>query len=113
MKALAYARLLNNIAAYVVADKYEIAGMMELAKSKAQRAVANSWPPYQFAPLLDTICDGSPAVEMGLREPLVALLVRNCREVLEKAEYGNPLGQHGELAVAVLRKVYEGKNRSR
>lgn len=100
--AKAYAALLAHIAAYTVADKYEIKGMMELAKTKAKQALARCWPSKDPTALLETVCDTFPATEMDLQDTLVRMFVDNYEVVQMNCKCTNALAKHGHLAVAVM-----------
>lgn len=82
--AMDYERLVNHVHMYVIADKYEIDGLKDLAKSKFQASVEGCWPIPYFQTLVLEILVSTPSKDLGLREVIKTVCADHITELLNE-----------------------------
>jgi hypothetical protein len=96
-------QLLLHSKMYQMGDKYDVAGLKDLAREKFLRSCTEHWNSEYFAPAaqhaFSTTIDG----DMGLREIIINLISEHMR-LLNKPEVVALLDEFSGLAVGLLKK---------
>lgn len=99
------ASLLINAKVYIIADKYELKALRELACNKYKEAVANAWNTSIFSESASLVFDNTVETDRMLRDVIVQVASHNARALLDRGEFVKMLKHHGDIATEIMPMV--------
>ena len=110
-----YHHLLNNIAVYAIADKYDIPELEMLAATRFESALHGSGLGSDLAGLpaiVDAVFDTTPDVKRGLRD----VMIRYCKcwkkEIIDNEDSAVIVTDHGEIGLAMIRELFHAREQN-
>ena len=101
-----YRKLLNNIAVYAIADKYDISELEVLAATKFENEFPCSGLVEDLASLpaiVDAVFDTTPDTKCGLRNVVIKYCKCWNEEIINNEDSVAIVRNHGEIGLAMLR----------
>ena len=103
-----YPELLNNIAVYAIADKYDVPELEVLAATKFRDALQCSGIEEDLASLpalIDAVFDTTPDTKCELRNAVIEFCKYWKEEIIDNEESVVVVRDHGEIGLAVIREI--------
>ncbi|RYN37615.1 hypothetical protein AA0119_g11868 [Alternaria tenuissima] len=100
--------LLVHSKMYAIGDKYDVAGLKELACKKFSPIGMSLWNNEAFVQAAEHVLNSTPDSDVGLREVLCQTIVSHI-ELLNKPAVADLLDKHTKFMFKVLRRVSELK----
>lgn len=98
--------LLTNTQVYIMAEKYDVQGLKELAKIKYEELVDYYWRRPSFVTTLRLLFEGTPE-----SDPLMKVAIKtagqNARELVDKGEFATLCKECGELGFEIFKASME------
>lgn len=105
-----YHELLNNIAVYVIADKYDIPDLEMLAATKFENALQNSGMVASLPAIIDAVFDATSDTKCELRNIVTKYCSRRKEEIIDSEDAVAIMRDHLEIGVEMIRQmVHERK----
>ena len=108
-----YTELLNNIAVYAIADKYDIPELEVLAATKFEKALPCSGLVQDLASLpaiVDAVFDTTPDTKCGLRTVVTNFCKDWKEEIIDNEDSVATVRDHGEIGLAMIRQIFDERN---
>ena len=97
---------MNNIRVYVLAEKYNIPALKELAMSKFEnyKPAANL---SHFQEVINAVFDGTLETDSGLRDIVISTIAKASilNKMLEEGPLASAIRDHGSLGLGLLREI--------
>ena len=107
-----YHKLMNNIAVYAIADKYDIPELEVLAATKFEDTLVSESIMASRASIpaiIDAVFDATPDTKCGLRDAVIRYCTVWKEEIIDNEDLVPIVRDHGEIGLALIRQVfYEG-----
>ncbi|KAH8634417.1 hypothetical protein IG631_09817 [Alternaria alternata] len=100
--------LLLHSKMYAIGDKYDVAGLKELARTNFCMISNKAWKDEAFAEVADHVLSSTPDSDAGLRDVLCEMIGPHV-ELLNKPAFADLLNKHTKFMFQVLRRVCEVK----
>ena len=103
-----YPELLNNIAVYAIADKYDIPELEVLAATKFENAIQCSGIEEDLASLpiiVDAVFDTTPDTKCGLRNIVIKYCESWKEKIVDNEDSVAIVRDHGEIGLVMLRQI--------
>lgn len=97
--------LLINAKVYVIADKYEIQALKDLAVAKYKEVLPDTWNSPSFSESALLVYNNTVEIDRMLRDVIVQGASKNAKTLLDRGEFVDLLKSQSDLAVEVLREV--------
>lgn len=97
--------LIINAKIYVIADKYGIEALKDLAATKYRHALSDTWNSSGFIESAYIVYDDTVEADRMLRDAIVQRASENVKVLLDRSEFVDLLMSHADLAVEILEKV--------
>ena len=99
-------RMLNNIAVYAIADKYDIPPLKEMARAKFQTIISTIRPYQEFPTVVKAAFDSTPQSDQGLRSIVTKFCALHVGELLQLQGPGaSEMRDIGQLGWGILSLV--------
>ncbi len=99
--------LLVNAKLYIIAEKYEIQALKELACTKYQQVLPETWNTSVFAESARLVYDNTVETDRMLRDIIVEVASNNAKTLLDRGEFVDLLKSNGGLATEIMRKAID------
>jgi hypothetical protein len=86
---------------YVIADKYDVVGLKDLASEKFKLSCGAFWDEDDFATAANYAFLTTMADDRGLRD-IVSSTISNHMEIIHKADIQTLLSENGDLSLAIM-----------
>ena len=106
-QALIHTRLLNNVAVYAIAEKYDIPELKELAQVKFESSLGDQEPHSNLPIIVNAVWETTPSSDRGMRDVVFEYCKCFDQEIISNEHLSGMLQDHGDLAVAVMREMLE------
>ena len=107
-RADAGSRMMLNVRVYSLADKYDIAEMKILAKSKFEALLKEAWSHIDFASVVEEIFDTTPKDHNELRQLVSRAAATHMKDLLDhSSDWRNLIIANGEISLAMLKVATE------
>ncbi|CAN9469487.1 unnamed protein product [Alternaria alternata] len=100
--------LLFHSKMYAIGDKYDVAGLKELARTNFCMISNKAWKDEAFTGVADHVLSSTPDSDAGLRDVLCEMIGLYV-ELLNKPAFADLLNKHTKFMFKVLRRVCEAK----
>jgi hypothetical protein len=100
--------LLLHSKMYAIGDKYDVAGLKELARTNFCMISNKAWKDEAFAEVADHVLSSTPDSDAGLRD-ILCEMIGSYVELLNKPAFADLLNKHTKFMWQVLRRVSEVK----
>ena len=100
--------LLVHSKMYAIGDKYDVAGLKELARTNFRTISNKVWNHEIFAEVAEHVLSSTPDSDVGLRDVLCEMIGLYV-ELLNKPAFADLLNKHTKFMFKVLRRVCEVK----
>lgn len=100
--------LLVHSKMYEIADKYDVNGLKDLARTNFSALCAIFWDKDVFAQAAEHALSSTPDSDDGLREVIRQIIISHI-ELLNKSDIAELLSKHTDFVFSVLRRVAEEK----
>ncbi|MCJ1251050.1 hypothetical protein MMC30_008281 [Trapelia coarctata] len=97
--------LLINAKVYIIADKYEVQALKDLAIAKYVHVLPETWNSSAFTESADLVYNNTVETDRMLRDAIVQGASKNIKALLDRGEFVDLLKSQSDLAVEVLRVV--------
>lgn len=97
--------LLINAKVYIIADKYEVQALKDLAIAKYLHVLPETWNSSAFAESADLVYNNTVETDRMLRDAIVQGASKNVKALLDRGEFVDLLKSQSDLTVEVLREV--------
>jgi len=101
------ARLLANVRVYALAEKYRVSGLKELAAQQFGTIVEGKPPCTNFAIVAREVCQTTGESDSSLRSSVANYCAAKYESLVDNADFGHVLREHGELGVDILKQLSE------
>lgn len=104
-----YRKVLNNIAVYAIADKYDIPELEALAVTKFNHALWISRLGMNLANLpaiVDAVFDATPDGKRGLRDVMITYCKCWKKRITDNEDFAAIVTDHGEIGLAMIRELF-------
>ena len=104
-----YHRVLNNIAVYAIADKYDIPELEALAATKFSDALCLWGEEMDLASLpaiVDAVFDATPDAKRGLRDVIISYCKCWKKDIIDDEDLAAIVTDHGEIGLAMIRRLF-------
>ena len=104
-----YPELLNNIAVYAIADKYDIPELEVLAALKFDNALCCSGivkDLASFPAIVDAVFDTTPDTKVGLRNVVIEYCKTWKEDIIDNEDSVAIVRDHGEIGLAIIREMF-------
>lgn len=91
-----------NAAMYIIADKYEVDLLKDLAKDKFSETIKEAWSAPSFPNIIETIYDNTVTSDRGLREALFPVLKLHQSQLRKTEAFMDVVRSCGDFAVDVI-----------
>jgi hypothetical protein len=91
---------------YAIADKYEVAGLGDMAKDKFKKACERFWNDPLFPTAAAHVFSSTPDKDLGLRDVVIDTIANHVK-LVNKAEIFEFMAENATVAVSVLKKRVE------
>lgn len=102
-----YHQLLNNIAVYAIADKYDIPELEALAAKKFHGAFWESaigWNMAGFRAVIDAVFDTARDAKCDLRDAVIGFCQHWKEEIMDNEDSASIVKDYGEIGMAMMRE---------
>ena len=109
-----YYELMNNIAVYAIADKYDIPELEVLAVTKFKKALHCSNIVEDLASLpaiIDAVFDTTPDTKCGLRNVMINYCTDWKEEIIANEDSVAIVRDHGEIGLDMIREMFHERDR--
>ena len=102
-----YPELLNNIAVYAIADKYDIPELEVLAATKFATRLWSDLPGdlASLPAIIDAVFDTTPDTKCGLRNVVIQYCKYWKERIVDNEDSLAIVRDHGEIALAMIRQI--------
>ena len=110
-----YHQLLNNIAVYAIADKYDIPELEALAVTKFNDALWNSTLGRDMASLraiIDAVFDTTPIGKCDIRDAVIGFCEHWKEEVIDDEDVAAIVKDYGEIGLAIISELLRERERT-
>jgi hypothetical protein len=97
--------LLINAKVYIIADKYEIQALKDLAAAKYKSVLPKTWNSSAFTESSGLVYNNTLDTDRMLRNAIVQEASKHVKILLDRGEFVDLLESRGDLAVEVLKNV--------
>ncbi|TVY45333.1 Arm repeat protein interacting with ABF2 [Lachnellula occidentalis] len=94
---------LTNAQLFVIADKYDIQGLKELAKKKYEEVIADSWNSASFVASLKLLYEETLESDRALKDAAVKVAGQHAKELVDRGEFAALCIEHGQIGFDVLK----------
>ncbi|TVY58983.1 BTB and MATH domain-containing protein 43 [Lachnellula cervina] len=94
---------LTNAQVFVIADKYDVQGLKELAEKKYEEAIAGSWNSASFVASLKLLYEETLESDRALKDAAAKVAGQHARELVDRGEFAALCKEHGQIAFDVLK----------
>ena len=111
-----YPELLNNIAVYALADKYDIPELGMLAVTKFDCALHCSGIENDLASLpavIDAVFDTTPDTKRGLRNVVIKYCKYYKDQIIDNEDSAVIVRDHGEIGLVMIREITHERDQAR
>ena len=108
-----YHRLLNNIAVYAIADRYNIPELEQLAETKFETALVLSDLGCDLPSLpmiMDAVFETTPDSKHGLRDLASKYCASFTKEIIHNEEVVGIVKDHGEIGLAMIHRILRDRD---
>ncbi|TVY28203.1 hypothetical protein LHYA1_G003352 [Lachnellula hyalina] len=102
--------LLNNVLVYAIAEKYGIAELKELAKSKFQGQAGSLLSAREFPEIIRELYRSTPSSDRGLRDIVSQVCAQHGRTIVDSPDLSDIILEVGEFGLDLLREVLKYEN---
>ena len=106
-KLLRHAKMINNVAVYAIAQKYDICELKVLAKAKFHDLLWLKAPTNALHEIIGVVFETTTTTDSGLRNVVVEYCDDHITEVIRDDALCGITRDHGELGLSLLREVHE------
>jgi hypothetical protein len=103
--------LLNNVLVYVIAEKYGIAELKEMAKAKFQGRARSLLSTKAFPEIIRELYRSTPSSDRGLRDIVSQVCAKQGRTIIDTPDLNAIIVEIGEFGLDLLREVLKYENR--
>ena len=110
-----YHRVLNNIAVYAIADKYNIPELEALAATKFSDALCLWGEEMDLASLpaiVDAVFDATPDAKRGLRDVIISYCKCWKKDIIDDEDLAAIVTDHGEIGLAMIRELFRERKQN-
>ncbi|MCJ1450412.1 hypothetical protein MMC28_000743 [Mycoblastus sanguinarius] len=100
-----HAKLMNNVAVYAIAEKYDIPELKELAKTKFTEILGIGILTPDIPMVVDAVFTITPDTDSGLRGVVIGACTRWAKTLVKDDGLNCMLKDHGELGLGVIRQM--------
>lgn len=104
---LRHAKMMNNVAVYAIAQKYDINELKELATVKFCDLLWLEAPTYAFPDIISAVFETSSITDPGLRFVAAKYCAHYSTQILADDHLSGVINDYGDLGLDVLRKLSE------
>ncbi|KAI9641938.1 hypothetical protein NHQ30_009807 [Ciborinia camelliae] len=97
--------LLFNAKVYIIADKYMIPALKDLANEKCARSVEAHWNTPEFSEVAELLWENTAESDKLLRDAVVTAAATHSDGLLDRGEFVAFMSTHGDFAVEVMKKA--------
>ncbi|KAG4033608.1 hypothetical protein MFRU_004g01120 [Monilinia fructicola] len=97
--------LLFNAKVYIIADKYMIPALKDLANEKCLRSVEAHWNTPEFSKVAELLWDNTAESDKLLRDAVVTAAATHGDGLLDRGDFVEFMSKHGDFAVEVMKKA--------
>lgn len=105
VEATKYAKEMNNIVVYAIAEKYNIPEVKELAKAKLSETLWLDGLCGDPLTIVNTIFETTPGIDAGLCNVATAFCTSHIQDILDDGGLNCMLEDHGDLGLGILQMV--------
>ena len=107
---LRHAKMINNVAVYAVAQKYDTSELKELATAKFRELLWADGPSHSLPDIISAVFETTSVTDPDLRTIAVEYCAHNSTQIIADERLCSIIKDHGELGLDVLREVDEYAN---
>ena len=96
--------LITNAKVYVIADKYDIQPLKELAAQKYENVLAEAWNSPYFASSLKILYEQTPASDVRLKKPAIARAASHITDLMKHDGFLELCKTNGEICFEALKE---------
>ncbi|TVY83182.1 hypothetical protein LSUE1_G003669 [Lachnellula suecica] len=100
------AALFTNAQVFVIADKYDIQGLKELATKKYTELVSNNWNSEYFVNSLKLLYEETPESDRLLKNVAITTAGKQTKELVDRGEFAALCKENGEIAFDVMKASF-------
>ena len=106
-KMISHGKSMNNIHVYALVDKYNIPGLIELAKIKFKTCMTRKVKITRFAEIIDSVFSSTPETDPGLRDIIISKAANTSTptQILREGPLASVIRDHSTFGLGLLRKV--------
>lgn len=104
--------LLINAQVYIMAEKYEIEGLKQLACTKYKEVLPSTWNSTLFSRTASLVYEKTVETDRMLRDIIVQGASDNLKLLLDRGEFVEMLKSHGDIATDIMHKVVTRNDQS-
>lgn len=97
--------LLFNAKVYIIADKYMIPALKNLAHEKFTKSLREHWNTPEFTAGAEFLWENTPGSDVLLRRALVTTAATYINVLLDRGEFVEFMSEYGDFAVGVMKKI--------
>ncbi|KAB8294955.1 hypothetical protein EYC80_006908 [Monilinia laxa] len=97
--------LLFNAKVYIIADKYMIPALKDLANEKCLRGVEAHWNTPEFSKVAELLWENTAESDKMLRDAVLTAAAAHSDGLLDRGEFVEFMSGHGDFAVEVMKKA--------
>lgn len=101
--------LLVNAKVYVIADKYELDALKELACYKYNEVLLGNWNTSNFSESVSYVYENTVETDRCLRDVIVRVASDNARSLLDRGDFVAMLKIHGDVATDIMHEFIIGE----
>jgi len=94
---------LNNVLTYAIAEKYNVAGLKDISRSKFVSRKWSNWS-HELPTVVKTVYESTPSSDRGLRDAVIEVCVEQGRLLLDNEEFGDVVGEIGAIGLDFCRQ---------
>ena len=103
--------LLINVKVFVIADKFDIFGLKEIATSKTKTLLSKSWDTQSFPLSVDLLYGNTQRNDRLLRDAFATAIFEDINKLVEMDGFMRIMQNYGGLAVDVLKITLRERNK--
>lgn len=97
--------LLFNAKVYIIADKYMIPGLKELANEQCVKSVKEHWNTPEFSEAAELLWENTAESDKLSRDAVVTAAATHIDGLLDRGEFVAFMSTHGDFAVEVMKRT--------
>ncbi|QSZ36585.1 hypothetical protein DSL72_006465 [Monilinia vaccinii-corymbosi] len=97
--------MLFNAKVYIIADKYMIPALKDLANEKCSRGVEAHWNTPEFSQVAELLWENTLESDKLLRDTVVTAAATHSDGLLDRGEFVEFMSTHGDFAVEVMKRA--------